>query len=58
MGTWLKSVIQQTMVADARARPTSGQTRSNAVNTTLIPVFHSLQGMLILTTRCLRYLEQ
>jgi hypothetical protein len=31
---WLRKVIQQTMVANARARPTSGQTRSNAVNTT------------------------
>jgi len=49
MGTWLKSVIQQTMVADASARPTSGQTRSNAVNTTPDPCFHSLQGMLIVT---------
>ena len=34
---WLRKVIQQTMVANARARPTSGQTRSNAVNTTPHP---------------------
>jgi hypothetical protein len=34
---WLRKVIQQTMVANARARPTSGQTRSNAVNTTPNP---------------------
>ena len=36
---WLRKVIQQTMVANARARPTSGQTRSNAVNTTPHPCF-------------------
>jgi predicted tellurium resistance membrane protein TerC len=35
-------VIQQTMVADARARPTSGRTRSNAVNTILYPCFVAL----------------
>jgi len=34
---WLRKVIQQTMVANARARPTSRQTRSNAVNTTPNP---------------------
>ena len=36
---WLSKVNQQTMVANARARPTSGQTRSNAVNTTPHPCF-------------------
>ena len=30
------------MVADARARPTSGRTRSNAVNTILYPCFVAL----------------
>jgi len=34
---WLRKVIQQTIVADARARPTNGQTRSDAVNTTPNP---------------------
>jgi hypothetical protein len=36
---WLRKVIQQTIVANARARPTSGQTRSKAVNTTPHPCF-------------------
>jgi hypothetical protein len=42
MAPWLRKVIQQTMVANARARPTSGQTRSNAVNTPPHPSFLSL----------------
>ena len=47
---WLRKAIQQTMVANARARPTSGQTRSNAVNTTPHPCFcRSPSGMLVIT---------
>ena len=34
-----KRAIQQTMARNAKARPTSGQTRSSAVNTTPHPVF-------------------
>jgi hypothetical protein len=46
---WLRKVIQQTMVANARARPTSGQTRSNAVNTTPHVFVAPLRGMLAIT---------
>ena len=36
---WPRRVIHQTMASKARVRPTSGQTRSNAANTTPDPCF-------------------
>ena len=49
IATWLIRAIQLTIAANARARPTSDQERSNAVNTAPPSCFVApLQGMVVL----------